>query len=49
MGLRQIRLIQLPIEICEEKMNLGIARAEYWQCQGSFSFNCGILEISLVV
>ena len=49
MSLCQIGLIQLPIEICQEKMNLGIAGAELWQSQGSFSFNCGILEISLMV
>jgi hypothetical protein len=28
-------------------MNLGIADAELWQSQGSFCFECGILEISL--
>ena len=29
-------------------MNLGIAGADLWQSQGSFSFECGILEISLI-
>jgi hypothetical protein len=49
MRLCQIRLFQLQIEICQEKMNLGIAGAELWQSQGSFSFQCSIFEISLVV
>ena len=49
MSLGQIRLIQLPIEICQEKMNLGIAGAEFRQSQGLFSFKCGSLEISLMV
>jgi hypothetical protein len=49
MRLCQIRLFQLQIEICQEKMNLGIAGAELWQSQGSFSFQCTIFEISLVV
>ena len=30
-------------------MNLGIAGAELWQSQGSFSLGCGILVISVVV
>jgi len=30
-------------------MNLGIAGAELWQSQGQFSFECGIVEISLLV
>jgi hypothetical protein len=49
MGLRQIRLFQFPIEICQEKMNLGVAGAELWQSQGLFSLDRGILEISLMV
>ena len=48
-ALCQIRLIQLSIEIGQEKMNLGIAGAEIRQSQGSFSFDCGILEISPVI
>ena len=49
MRLGQIRFIQLSIEICQEKMNLSIAGIDLWQSQGSFSFDCGILEISLMV
>ena len=30
-------------------MNLGIAGSELWQSQGSFSFKCGILEISFTI
>jgi len=49
MGLGQIRLVQFPIEISQEKMNLGIGGIEIRQRQSSFSFACGAREIALMV
>jgi hypothetical protein len=49
MRLRQFRLFQLYIDSSQKKMDQSIAGAELWQSQGSFSFDCGVLEISLVV
>src|SRR6202035_4092749 len=49
MRLCQVRLFQLQIETRQEKMNLGITGAEFWQRQRSFSFERSILEISLML